>query len=126
MTARIVTDSVSDITPSVVAEYSITVVPLNVVFNSVTYRDGVDITTDEFYKNLASNHQSPTTSSPAPQVFSQVYDKPAEETDETKALVEQLDAVFPKEKIYRSKVNPVIGTNVGPWVIGVAVLGDRK
>jgi len=27
--------------------------------------------------------------------------------------------------IYRSKVSPVIGTNVGPSVIGVAVLGGK-
>jgi DegV family protein with EDD domain len=60
----------------------ITVVPLNVVFNSVTYRDGVDMTTDEFYQALKSSQVSPTTSSPAPQVFSQVYDKLAEETGE--------------------------------------------
>jgi DegV family protein with EDD domain len=45
--------------------------------------------------------------------------------DEAEALVERLGAKFPKERIYRSKFSPVIGTNVGPHVIGVAVLGDR-
>ena len=45
--------------------------------------------------------------------------------DEAEALVEQLGAKFPRERIYRSKFSPVIGTNVGPHVIGVAVLGDR-
>ena len=53
MTVGIVTDSVSDIPQAVAAELGITVVPLNVVFDDVTYRDGVDITTDEFYENLA-------------------------------------------------------------------------
>lgn len=82
MTVRIVTDSVSDITPAIAAELGIEVVPLNVVFDAVTYRDGVDMNTDEFYKRLESSRVSPTTSSPAPQVFSQVYDKLAEETEE--------------------------------------------
>ena len=82
MTVRIVTDSVADIPSPVAAKLGITVVPLNVVFNSVTYRDGVDMTTDEFYQALKSSRVSPTTSSPAPQVFSQVYDKLAEETGE--------------------------------------------
>jgi fatty acid-binding protein DegV len=45
--------------------------------------------------------------------------------DETNAFIERLGAIYPKERIYRSKVSPVIGTNVGPRVIGVAVLGDR-
>jgi fatty acid kinase fatty acid binding subunit len=82
MTVRIVSDSVSDITPTIADKLGITVVPLNIVFDSVTYRDGVDITTDEFYKKLEDNRISPTTSSPAPQVFSQVYDNLAEATDE--------------------------------------------
>ena len=45
---------------------------------------------------------------------------------EADALVEQLGGLHPKERIYRARVSPVIGTNVGPKAIGVAVLGDRK
>jgi DegV family protein with EDD domain len=45
--------------------------------------------------------------------------------DETDTLVERLGTKFPGERIYRSKFSPVIGANVGPHVIGVAVLGDR-
>jgi len=45
--------------------------------------------------------------------------------DEAEALVEQFGSKFPKERIYRSKVGPVIGTHVGPRVLGVAVLGER-
>jgi len=32
---------------------------------------------------------------------------------------------YPMERIYRSKLSPVIGTNTGPHVIGVAILGDK-
>jgi len=45
--------------------------------------------------------------------------------DEADALVERLGAKFPRERVYRSKVSPVIGTNVGPRVVGVSVLGDK-
>ena len=45
--------------------------------------------------------------------------------DEADELVERIGAKFPRECIYRSKVSPVIGANVGPRVIGVAVLGDK-
>ena len=279
MTVKIVTDSVSDISPEIASELGITVVPLNVVFGNEIYRDGVDLTTDEFYQKLERSQTLPTTSTPPLQTFIELYDKLAEETDEilvitisrklsatgeaaikavesmekkcrveildsqlammgegllviaaakaaragagldelvkltesnisrvqirlafdtleylkrggrigkaralmgsmlginpilgikdgevfpfgrersrtkaidhlynfvagysqieelavedattpdeTDALVERLGAVYPKERIYRSKVSPVIGTNVGPHVIGVSVLGDR-
>ncbi|MDD5337911.1 MAG: DegV family protein [Dehalococcoidales bacterium] len=82
MTVQIITDSVSDVTPEIAAELGITVVPLNIVIDAVTYRDGVDITTDEFYEKLASSKITPTTSTPAPYVFVQYYSELAEKTDE--------------------------------------------
>ncbi len=45
--------------------------------------------------------------------------------EETEAFVERLSAKFPKERIYRMKVSPVIGTHVGPHVIGVGVLAKH-
>jgi DegV family protein with EDD domain len=46
--------------------------------------------------------------------------------DEADGLVKRLSAKFPEERIYRSKVSPVIGAHVGPRVLGVAVLGDKR
>jgi len=42
--------------------------------------------------------------------------------DEADMLVERLSLVFPRERIYRSTVSPVIGTYVGPHVLSVSVL----
>ncbi len=44
--------------------------------------------------------------------------------DEADGLAERLGAKFPKDKIYRSKVGPVIGAHVGPRVLSVIVLGE--
>jgi DegV family protein with EDD domain len=82
MTVKIVTDSVSDISPAIADELGITVVPLNVVFGNEIYRDGVDLTTDEFYRKLESYQALPTTSTPPLQTFIETYEKLAEETDE--------------------------------------------
>ncbi len=82
MTVRVVTDSVSDISPAIADELGITVVPLNVVFGSEIYRDGIDLTTDEFYEKLERSQHLPTTSTPPLQTFIQAYEKLAEETDE--------------------------------------------
>jgi DegV family protein with EDD domain len=45
--------------------------------------------------------------------------------NEADELVVRIKDVFPEVPVYRSKVSPVIGTNVGPRVIGISVLGDK-
>ncbi len=45
--------------------------------------------------------------------------------DDGDLLVERLSAIFPKERIYRSRTTPVIGTHTGPGLLLVAVMGDK-
>jgi DegV family protein with EDD domain len=78
----IVTDSVADLSPQLVAELGVSVVPLSVRFGDEVYRDGIDITPDQFYEKLKTSKVFPNTSVPAPADFIQVYDKLAEKTDE--------------------------------------------
>ncbi len=82
MTVKIVTDSVADLPFQVVQEMGITVVPLRVRFGSEVYRDGLDLTADQFYEKLIHSKTLPVTSVASPGDFAQVYDKLAEETDE--------------------------------------------
>jgi len=42
--------------------------------------------------------------------------------DEADKLVQRLDKLYPKDKIYKSNVSPVIGTYVGPHVLSVSLL----
>ncbi|MCE5209631.1 MAG: DegV family protein [Chloroflexi bacterium] len=58
----IVTDSSAYLPQEFIDRYGIHVVPLNVIWYGKTYRDGVDITADEFYDRLASASELPTTS----------------------------------------------------------------
>jgi DegV family protein with EDD domain len=81
MSVRIVTDSTSDLPRGVVEELGITVVPLNVHFDMDTYRDGVDIDAEEFYKRLITSSTLPKTSAPAPGVFIDSYRKLAGEVE---------------------------------------------
>jgi len=46
--------------------------------------------------------------------------------DEADRLVERLNSVFPKERIYRSTVSPVLGTYGGPGAMAVTVLEAEK
>ena len=86
MTVKIVTDSVSDLPPQVVKELGITVVPLNVRFGTEVYRDGIDLTTEQFYDKLMHSKTLPSTAVPPPVTFAEAYDKLAEETDEILAI----------------------------------------
>jgi DegV family protein with EDD domain len=87
VTIKIVTDSVADLPPQVVKELGITVIPLNVRFGTDVYRDGVDITTEQFYDKLRHGKILPVTLVPSPGAFAEVYDKLAEETDEILVIV---------------------------------------
>ena len=82
MTVKVVTDSFSDIPTSVAQELGIIIVPHYVHFGTEEYRDGVDLTTEEFYHKLISTSIHPLTSVAPPAVFAEVYNKLAEETDE--------------------------------------------
>ena len=82
MTVKIVTDSVADLPSQVVEELGITVIPLNVRFGEEVYRDGIDLTAEQFYHRLEHSEILPVTSVPSPAAFAEAYDKLVEETDE--------------------------------------------
>ncbi len=86
MTVRVVTDSVSDLPEGITRELGITVIPLYVHFGTETYRDGIDLTSEEFYYKLVHSKTLPTTSVPSPGTFAETYDRLANETDEILAI----------------------------------------
>jgi len=81
MTVKIITDSVADLPPEVVKELGITVIPLVLRFGAETYRDGVNLTPDQFYEKLQTSRAFPATSVPPPDAYVEAYDKLAEEAD---------------------------------------------
>jgi len=78
----VVTDSIADLPPQVAEEFGITVVPIVVRFGDALYRDGLDLSPDEFYQRLRGSKALPATSVPAPAAFADVYDKLAEKASE--------------------------------------------
>ena len=45
--------------------------------------------------------------------------------EEAEALVDRLDTLVPKEKVYLARFGPVIGTYLGPGSLGVALIGEK-
>jgi DegV family protein with EDD domain len=86
MAVKIITDSTSDLSAEVAEILGITVVPLHIHFGNETYKDGVDISTDEFYRRLTENKIYPSTSAPPPKEFMKAFDKAAEEAEEIVVL----------------------------------------
>jgi DegV family protein with EDD domain len=75
MTVKIVTDSVADLPAEVARELGITVISLNVRFGTEVYRDGIDLTAEEFYDKLKYSGVLPVTSVPSPGTFAEAYDE---------------------------------------------------
>ncbi len=70
-----VTDSTAYFTAEDKAQYSVEMVPLNVMFKGKVYRDGVDLTPEQAYKFLAEDPKDWATSAPSPGDFLAVYKK---------------------------------------------------
>jgi DegV family protein with EDD domain len=75
----IVTDTTSNLPPEVTRNLPIYTLPLQVIWGENTYRDGIDITADQFYERLKIEKLLPTTSQPSPAVFRDLYIKLLEE-----------------------------------------------
>ncbi|HEY0733374.1 MAG TPA: DegV family protein [Herpetosiphonaceae bacterium] len=80
-TVKIVTDSTADIPPALLRELDIEVVPLYVNFGEETYRAGIDLTNEQFYRLLHESPTPPTTTAPPTIVFEQTYRRLAQQYD---------------------------------------------
>ena len=82
MAIKIVTDSTSDLPLDLAERLGITVVPLNVHFGlDEVFKDGIDITADQFYERLITGEQLPTTSQPSPGDFIEAYNRVGKDAD---------------------------------------------
>src|SRR5690242_11373505 len=80
-TFAVVTDSTADLPREWQGRYGIEVVPLKVLFGKETFRDGVDMTNEQFFRRLAAATSLPTTSAPSPGEFAEVYRRLAKDHD---------------------------------------------
>ncbi len=78
---RVVTDSTAYLQKDIIEKYGISVVPLSVEIEGKIYREGVDITDDEFYE-LLSKGFNVKTSQPTPNDFLETYKNILSEGDE--------------------------------------------
>ncbi|WEV45624.1 DegV family protein [Streptococcaceae bacterium ESL0687] len=73
MAIKIVTDSTITIEPNLIEELDITVVPLTITIDGVSYQDS-DLNQKEFLQKMAASKNLPKTSQPPVGLFAEVYD----------------------------------------------------
>jgi DegV family protein with EDD domain len=78
MTLKIVTDSACDVPYDLAESLGITIIPVYVNIGEEGFREGIDISREEFYENLDTYPVYPTTAAPAIGTFTQVYEQLAE------------------------------------------------
>ncbi|MEP7157954.1 MAG: DegV family protein [Chloroflexota bacterium] len=72
----VLADSASDLAPDLAREHGITVVPLLVTFGDKEYRAGVDLSGEDFWRELtAVGAPFPKTAAAAPGTFKEAYEK---------------------------------------------------
>ena len=79
---RIITDSTSCLPEEVMKEYDIQIVPVGLSINGKAYKDGIDISPNEFWKLFKEAKEMPTTSTPSPGDFAATFSELAKITND--------------------------------------------
>lgn len=79
MTTRIVTDSTCDLPQDQISQLGVEVIPLFINADGQTFRDRVDLSREEFYRNLPKWDTPPTTAAPGIDVFQNSYRRLAQQ-----------------------------------------------
>lgn len=72
---RVITDSAADIPSALATEHNIDVVPLVVTFGSESFKDGIELTAEQFVAKLRTTKALPTTSQPSVDSFRTLFEQ---------------------------------------------------
>jgi DegV family protein with EDD domain len=136
MAIRIVTDSVADVPEQLALKHNILVLPLTVNFSEASYRDGVDITKEEFFEKLRTTAKLPTTSQVTPGVFMEAFNEILDKGDEVVGIFMSSKlsgtyqaAVSAKEIIGSDKIHIIdsglVAFAVGQIAIALSVMAEN-
>ncbi len=124
----IVTDSSAYLPKEIVAEYPIEVLPLTLIWEGKEYRDGVDISPDEFYIRLAKSESLPKTSQVTVHQYEEMFQRLLDEGYEvlnlgiSKGISSSYDSAIQAMKSFEGKPVEVIDTKLVSMALGFQVL----
>jgi len=131
---KIVTDSATDVPAELVRDLDIEVVPMYINFGDETYRDGIEVDNESFYRLLAESAQPPTTAAPPTIVFEQTYRRLARANDGIISVhvSGHLSTAFKAAALAREKLPPslarvdVVDTRVASLGAGATVIAAAR
>ncbi len=82
MSVRIITDSASDISKEYGERLGARVIPLRFFFGEDSYRDGIDMGPDEFYKRMKEEEELPKTSQITPFEYHEIFEEETKDGNE--------------------------------------------
>jgi len=88
------TDSTAGMPADQIEKYKVTVVPLQLIFGTQVFRDGIDLTQDEFFERLKASKTLPTTSQPTTGDFEEAYKKLLEDPEVDSVIAVHLSALL--------------------------------
>jgi DegV family protein with EDD domain len=78
----IITDSLACLTPEMIRQYQVRILPINLYFGDTVYRDGVDITPNQAYELFLKDPKFFKTSSPPPMDCLETYRKASQQAED--------------------------------------------
>ncbi|MEG6520684.1 DegV family protein [Desulfotomaculum sp. 1211_IL3151] len=129
-TINIVTDSTADLQGDLYQRFNISRVPLKVIIGQDVYRDGIDISPDQFYNRLLQGDFA-TTSQPSPGDFAQVFREKTAAGERVLCLTlsAKLSGTYQSACIASSMVTgrvEVIDTQSATWGVGLMAIAASR
>lgn len=90
----IATDSSCDLSPELIKEHDIRVIPLHVNFEDKEYKDGVDIDLTKMFAKVETSGKLPKTSAVAPGEFVEFFKKLLKEDEEAHIIYTSIGSAF--------------------------------
>ena len=124
---RILTDSTSDISLSRAAQLGVEVLPLTVLFGEESFRDGIDITSEEFYDRLSKVDTLPTTAQIPPETFIDAFQRLTADGSQVLGLFisSEMSGTYQSAMIARSIVGEekitIVDTHTVTFALGLLV-----
>lgn len=114
MTLKIVVDSTCDMPAPWFEQYGVAVVPFNIQFGTDTYREGVDITPQEFYRRIQAEQALPTTSQPSVGDYLETYRRLSQDGSEILSLhlSGKLSGSWQSAHLAATQLSPPVGVYV--------------
>lgn len=105
----IVTDGTSSLTLDQSEQLGIKIAPIYINFDEKTYRAGIDLGDEEFYRLLSASKKLPTTAQPTEADFLELYNNLAEQAEEIVTIVisHQMSATIKSAEMAREQFHTV-------------------